>query len=241
MNQQQKDELLDAIKSNRIQLIDQGEHPGVHSEPFTYKARNGKDFVLLRAKEKRFVKSVFHKQQILYPFLLNQNLPVRTAKKLDLIEYDDETYAVMERFFGYSHGPKRFAQANKVQQARIVEQIAAFFFKLHSIPISTLPTGLDYTPYFKYDKSLSTDEDVFLHADFNYSNFLVDKDYNLHAVFDWHPACIGPRIAEFATFVYCNDVEYLPYVLDEYNKLAGTVIKPDEVIAHNTAREWKQK
>jgi aminoglycoside phosphotransferase (APT) family kinase protein len=98
---------------------------------------------------------------------------------------------------------------------------------------------VDYTPYFKYDKNIYEGNDVFLHADFNYSNFLVDDDYNLHAVFDWHPACIGPRIADFATFVYCNDVSYLPFVLDEYNLLAGTSIKPDEVIAHNTARDWK--
>ena len=66
---------------------------------------------------------------------------------------------------------------------------------------------------------------------------MVDNDYNLHAVFDWHPACIGPRIAEFAAFVYCNDIDFLLLVLNEYNKLAGTSIFPEEVIRHN-AKRW---
>ena len=235
MNQSIKDEILDAIKSNRLQRKDQGKFPGAHSEPFFYKTQNGNDFVLLRAKEKRFADS-YRKQQLLYPFLLNQNLPVRTARELEIIEYGDEVFAVMERFFGHGHNPERFDRATKEQQARIVKQISYFFHRLHSIPISSLPTEIDFTPYFRYDKSVSQGKDVFLHGDFNYSNFLVDDDYNLHAVFDWEPACIGPRIADFAAFVYCNDLRFLPLVLKEYNKLAGTSITPDEVIRHNAAR-----
>jgi len=235
MDQNTKKEIIDAIRNNRIERKDMGEHPGAHSEPFFYRTEDGNDYVLLRAREKGFVKG-FLKQQVLYPFLLKQKLPVRTARKLDIIEYNDDIFAVMERFFGHGHNPGRFANATKVQQARIVKQIAYFFFTLHSIPTDSLPAGLDYTPYFKYDKNSVTGNDVFLHADFNYSNFLVDDDYNLHAVFDWHPACIGPRIAEFATFVYCNDIEFLPLVLDEYNMLAGTSILPEEVISHNAAR-----
>ena len=235
MTQIIKEELINAIKYKRIQRKDQGDHPGAHSEPFFYKTNNGDDFVLLRAREKQFVEG-FRKQQVLYPFLQNQNLPVLTARELDIIELDGEIYAVMERFFGHGHNPERFANATKEQQKRIIKQIAFFFFKLHSIPPDTLPSGLDYTPYFKYNKIKTEGTDVFLHADFNYSNFLVDDEYNLHAVFDWHPACIGPRIAEFATFVYCNDVEFLPFVLGEYNKLAGTSITPEEVITHNAER-----
>jgi hypothetical protein len=68
---------------------------------------------------------------------------------------------------------------------------------------------------------------------------LVDDDYNLHAVFDWHPVCIGPRIAEFAAFVYCNDLNFLPLVLDEYNKLSGMSITPEQVVLHNEAREYR--
>ena len=236
MNREIIDELTDAIKNKRIQVKDQGEHPGAHSEPFFYKTLNGNDLVLLRAKEKGFVDDL-RKQQLLYPFLQTLNLPVRTARKLDILECGDDTYAVVERFFGYGHNPERYANASNEQQERIVKQIASFFLRLHSIPIDTLPKGIDYTPYFKYDKSASKEEDVFLHADFNYSNFLVDDDYNLHAVFDWHPACIGPRIAEFATFVYCNDLDFLPIVLEEYNRIAGTSILPEQVIKHNNERK----
>jgi len=235
MDENLKNELIDAIENKRILPKDQGEHPGAHSEPFLYRTKDGNDLVLLRAREKRFVDS-FLKQQVLYPFLSGQNLPVRTANKLEILEYNNDTYAVVERFFGHGHNPERFSKANAKQQANIVKQIAVFFHKLHSISIETLPAGIDYNPYFKYDKKSTDGDDVFLHADFNYSNFLVDDDYNLHAVFDWHPACIGPRIAEFATFVYCNDIAFLPLVLDEYNKLAGTSILPEQVIAHNAAR-----
>jgi len=236
VNQNIKDELLDAIKTGRIQRKDEGQYPSKHSEPFFYKTRSGKDFVLLRAREKRYV-GCFQKQQLLYPFLLKQNFPVRIVQEYEILECENDTYAVMERFFGYGHSPERYNNATKEQQARFVSQIAHFFFALHSIPTDTLPTGIDYTPYFKYDKSVSTEKDVFLHADFNYSNFLVDDDYNLHAVFDWHPACIGPRIAEFAAFVYCNDLTFLPLVLKEYNKLAGTAITPEQVVQHN-AQRW---
>ena len=236
MDQNTKDELLDAIKHNRIVRKDQGNYPGAHSEPFLYRTHNGAEFVLLRAKEKSFIDG-YIKQRLLYPFLSLQNLPVNTARELVILEFSNETYAVMERFFGHCHNPDRFAAATKEQQIRFVNQIAGFFFKLHSIPTESLPEGLDYVPYFKYDKSVYRGKDVFLHADFNYSNFLVDDDYNLHAVFDWHPACIGPRIAEFAAFVYCNDTAFLPLVLEAYNNLAGTSILPDEVILHNTARE----
>jgi aminoglycoside phosphotransferase (APT) family kinase protein len=235
LNQNTIDELLDAIRSGRIERKDQGKHPGAHSEPFFYRTSGGEDYVLLRAKEKHLVGG-FRKQQVLYPFLLTQNLPVRTARIYEIIECDDDTYAVMERFFGRGHGPDRYKNAPAEQQARIVKQIARFFFRLHSIPVESLPTGIDYVPYFKYDKSLSTEEDVFLHADFNYSNFLVDDDYNLHAVFDWHPACVGPRVAEFAAFIYCNDKEFLPIVLDEYNAIAGTSITPEQVVQHFASR-----
>jgi len=235
VNQNIKDELVNAIRNGYIQRKDQGEHAGAHSEAFFYKTQSGDDLVLLRAKEKRFIWT-FQKQRLLYPFLLKQNLPVRIVRKYEIIECGDDTYAVMERFFGHGHCPERYDKATKKQQSKIVKQIANFFFQLHSIPIDSLPTGVDYTPYFKYDKTLSKDKEVFLHADFNYSNFLVDDDYNLHAVFDWHPACIGPRIAEFATFVYCNDLRFLPLVLKEYNKLAGTSITPEQVVRHNEER-----
>ena len=235
MNRSIKDELIDAIKSKRIERKDQGKFPGAHSEPFFYKTQCGNDYVLLRAKEKRFVGN-FYKQQLMYPFLSAQNLPVRIAAELEIIECEGETYAVLERFFGYGHNPERFNNATCEQQSRIVTQIADFFFKLHSVPIADLPSGIDYTPYFKYDKNASQCDDVFLHGDFNYSNFLVDDDYNLHAVFDWHPACVGPRLAEFAAFVYCNDVEFLPLVLDAYNRIAGTDIKPEQVVRHNAER-----
>ena len=235
MDRNTKDEIISAIKNNCIERKDQRDFPGAHSEPFFYKSKNGNDYVLLRAKEKCFIEG-FRKQQVLYPFLLSRNLPARTARELEIIEANDDIYAVMERFFGYGHNPERFAAASKNQQANIVTQIANFFFNLHSIPLDTLPEGLDYTPYFKYNKNNVIGNDVFLHADFNYSNFLVDENYNLHAVFDWHPACIGPRIAEFATFVYCNDLNFLPFVLEEYNMLAGTSISPADVIAHNSER-----
>ena len=116
-----------------------------------------------------------------------------------------------------------------------MRQVASFFFRIHSIPIGILPQGIDYAPYFKYSR-IPSEKEVFLHGDFNYSNFLIDDDYNLHAVFDWHPACIGPRIADFAAFVYCNDVAFLPLVLDEYNKLAKTDILPEQVVQHNSER-----
>jgi len=161
---------------------------------------------------------------------------VYIAHDYDVIECGDDTYSVMERFLGHGHNPERYSNATMEQQAKIVKQIAYFFFTLHSIPIETLPKGIDFTPYFKYDSCISADKNVFLHADFNYSNFFVDDDYNLHAVFDWHPACIGPRIAEFAAFIYCNDLEFLPFVLDEYNKLADTSITPEQVIRHNAER-----
>jgi len=236
MDQKIKDELCDAVINKRIELIDQGNHPGAHSEPFTYKTKNGDDFVLLRAREKGFITG-YKKQKILYPFLLRQNLPVRTARFMEIIEINDDTYAVTERFFGHGHGPGRFADLSLIKQAEFIKQVALFFFSLHSIPTDSLPPELDYKPYFKYNKNEINEKEVFLHADFNYSNFLIDDDYNLHAVFDWHPACIGPRIAEFATFVYCNDVAFLPPVLDEYNKLAGTSINPDQVIRHNSERQ----
>jgi len=235
MDRNTKDEIIDAIKNNCIERKDQGNFPGAHSEPFFYKSNNGSDYVLLRAKEKCYIEG-FRKQQVLFPFLLNRNLPVLTARELEILEVNDDIYAVMERFFGHGHNPERFAAASKNQQANIVTQIANFFFNLHSIPLDALPEGLDYTPYFKYNKNNVTGNDVFLHADFNYSNFLVDDNYNLHAVFDWHPACIGPRIAEFAAFVYCNDLDFLPIVLEEYNMLAGTSILPDDVIVHNSER-----
>ena len=235
MNQNIIEELKDAIKNKRLELKDQGEHPGAHSEPYFYKTSSGDDFVLLRARKRGFADG-YRKQQVLYPFLQTQNLPAHTARELTIIEYADDIYAVMERFFGHGHNPERFANATNEQRSRFVKQVAGFFFAIHSIPQDILPPGIDYTPYFKYDKEAYKDGDVFLHADFNYSNFLVDDDYNLHAVFDWHPACIGLRIAEFATFVYCNDVAFLPPVLEEYNMLAGTSIKPEQVIAHNSAR-----
>ena len=235
MKQDVKAEVLDAIENGRICKIDQGKCPGGHSEPFFYKTHGDDDLIILRAKEKRFTAG-FRKQQILYPFLLTRDLPVRTARELEILECNDKTYAVMERFFGNGHSPERFSKATDEQRSRIVRQIAFFFLKLHSIPPDTLPTGVDYTPYFKYEKGDAKNDDVFLHADFNYSNFLVDDDYNLHAVFDWHPACVDPRIAEFAAFVYCNDLEFLHLVLREYNKLAGTSILPEQVILHNSGR-----
>ena len=235
VDQNIKDELIDAINNGRIQRKDQGNFPGAHSEPFYYKALNGDDFVLLRAKEKSFING-YRKQRLLYPFLHSQNLPVRVARELEIIECGGEIYAVVERFFGHSHYPEKFAKATNEQQKRIVKQIANFFFRLHLIPTEILPVGIDYTPYFKYDKSAAEGKNVFLHADFNYSNFLVDENHNLHAVFDWHPACIGPRLAEFAAFVYCKDLSFLPLVLEEYNKLAGTSILPEQVIQHTAAR-----
>ena len=117
--------------------------------------------------------------------------------------------------------------------------MAQFFHRLHSIPLDTLPRDRDWKPYFKYDKNAKMNQcgDVFLHGDVNYSNFLVDDDYNLHAVFDWDPACVGPRLAEFCTFVYCRDLEMLPLVLGEYNKLAKTRITPMQVVKHQLARK----
>jgi len=129
VNQKIKDELLDAIKNGRIQRKDQGKYPGAHSEPFFYKTQSGDDLVLLRAKEKRFIWN-FQKQQLLYPFLLKQNLPVRITREYELIECDGDTYAVMERFFGHGHCPERYDTATKEQQTRIVKQIANFFFQL---------------------------------------------------------------------------------------------------------------
>ncbi|MDR2569204.1 MAG: hypothetical protein LBD23_02755, partial [Oscillospiraceae bacterium] len=97
MDQMLKMELIEAIKNKRIVPKDQGDHPGAHSEPFFYKTQSGNELVLLRAKEKRFVEC-YNKQQILYPFLQTLNLPARTAHKLDIIEYNNDTYAVLERF-----------------------------------------------------------------------------------------------------------------------------------------------
>ena len=230
-----KAEIFDAITSGHIRKIDQGNYPGAHSEPYLFTAKDGSDYVLLRAREKRFIDG-YIKQQVLYPFLARQNLPVRTARELELVECGGETYAVLERFHGRGHYPARFASASKEQQSRFVKQIAVFFHELHSIPVSSLPTGIDYTPYFAYEKDASDGEEVFLHADFNYSNFVTDDDYNLHAVFDWHPACIGPRCAEFAAFVYCRDVDLLPLVLKEYNNLASTNITAKRVLLHYEAR-----
>jgi aminoglycoside phosphotransferase (APT) family kinase protein len=230
-----KAELINAIKNGHIERKDEGRYPSAHSEPFFYRTQSGDDLVLLRAREKRFIWN-FEKQKLLYPFLQKQKLPVRIAHEYEIITCGDDTYAVMERFFGYGHNPERYSNATEDQQIKFVKQIANFFFKLHSTPIDSLPTGIDYVPYFKYNKSLSKDKDVFLHADFNYSNFLVDDDYNLHAVFDWHPASIGPRIAEFAAFIYCNDLKFLPFVLKEYNILAGTSITPEQVVRHNAER-----
>ena len=95
MDQALIDELKEAILGKRIINIDQGQHPGAHSEPFTYKAANGDDYVLLRAKNKDFVGG-YVKQQTLYPFLQSQNLPVKTARELTIIECGDDSFAVME-------------------------------------------------------------------------------------------------------------------------------------------------
>jgi len=235
MEQNFKNELFDAIKNGRLEHKDMGDFPSAHSQPFFYKTLNGDNFVLLRSKDKSFIDG-YKKQQILYPFLQKQNLPVRTASKLDILEYGNEVFAIMERFFGHGHNSEKFAKATKEQKTKFVVQVATFFYKLHSIPIEILPKGLDYTPYFKYDRNTSKNKEVFLHADFNYSNFLVDDDYNLYSVFDWHPACIGPRIAEFAAFVYCKDLNFLSLVLEQYNKLAGTSITPEQVILHEKER-----
>ena len=232
-------EIINAIKTGQLIEKDKSEYFSAHSVPFYYEALSGEHYILLRAKDKGFVDG-YQKQQVLYPFLQTLNLPVRTARELTVIECENETYAVMERFFGHGHNPGTYSKATGEQQKRFTRQIAEFFYKLHSTPTDILPKGVDFTPYFRYDKNAYEGNDVFLHADFNYSNFHIDDDYNLHAVFDWHPACVGPRIAEFATFVYCNDVDYLPFVLDEYNKIAGTSFTPKEVIDHNTAREWEK-
>ena len=235
MDRNTRDELIDAIKGKRIHPKDQGAYPGAHSEPFFYRTQNGDDFVLLRARYERFI-GIFHKEQVLYPFLRSLSLPVHTPRELDIIECQGETYAVVERFFGHGYNPERFSNATSEQKERFVWQVARFFVRLHSTPLDTLPANIDYTPYFKYDNSITAGESVFLHADFNYSNFLIDDDYNLHAVFDWHPACIGPRIAEFAAFVYCNDADFLPLVLARYNELTGAYITPEQVLAHNAQR-----
>ena len=68
MDQEIKEELINAIQNKYIERKDEGKFPSAHSEPFFYKAQNGNDYVLLRAKEKRFIET-FKKQQLLYPFL----------------------------------------------------------------------------------------------------------------------------------------------------------------------------
>ena len=120
-----KAEIFDAITSGHIRKIDQGNYPGAHSEPYLFTAKDGSDYVLLRAREKRFVDG-YLKQQILYPFLARQNLSVRTARELELVECGGETYAVLERFHGRGHYPVRFASASKEKQSRFVKQIAVF-------------------------------------------------------------------------------------------------------------------
>jgi len=245
MEQNTKAELEDAIRNNLLELKTEGHFPSGHSKPYFYKAKNGDDFVLLKARKdsqhgtQDDIADTYRKNKVMLPFLQKQNLPVETPRELEILTYDGEIYAVMERFFGTGHSAAKFAKATKEQQEKFVKQMANFFFKLHSIPTNTLPKGLDYTPYFKYNKNIPYNKcgDVFLHGDVNYSNFLVDNDYNLHAVFDWEAACVGPRLAEFCTFVYCKDLLMLPLVLKEYNKLAGTDITPEQVIAHEKARE----
>ena len=230
-----RQELVYAITHKLLLPKDQGRYPGAHSEPFFYTTACGEELVLLRAREKAFVEG-YRKQQLLYPFLRTLQLPVNTAAKLELIEHGEDTYAVMERFFGYHHTPQRFGQATEEQQKKFVRQVAFFFYRLHTTPLESLPKGVDFTPYFSSAADDGAMDEVFLHADFNYSNFLVDDDYNLHAVFDWHPACIGPRLAEFATFIYCNDLPMLPLVLAEYNRLAGSSLTADQALSHYQAR-----
>jgi|GEM_PF-2990066 len=249
MTKETEKEIIDAIRSGRIQKKDTGEHPPAHSIPYFYKDSGGFDWVLLKARKdspfgatQEGIVQGYRRYKTLFPFLQKQNLGVNTPKDIEVIECDGEFYGVMERFFGHGHSPERFSKATKSQQDNFVKQVAEFFYKLHSISIGTLPKDRDYVPYFRYDKTKPYHQcgDVFLHADFNYSNFLVDDDYNLHAVFDWDPCCVGPRIAEFCTFIYCKDLSMLPLVLTEYNKIAGTSITTDQVIEHHKAREVSQ-
>ena len=250
MEQHIKDELVNAIKSGRIEKKDTGAHPPGHSVPYFYQTSDGRDWCLLRArKDSRHLTAEqiakgYERYKTLFPFLQKQNLGVKTPRECEVLTVDGEMYGVMDRFFGHGHSPDRFAKATKFQQDRFVDQMANFFFKVHSIPTDTLPDCRDfgkdgYNPYFKYDHSepYNGGEPVFLHSDVNYSNFLVDDDYNLHAVFDWDAVCVGPRVAEFCTFVYCKDLPMLPRVLEKYNKLAGTSFKPEQVIAHQDFRK----
>ncbi|MDR1000431.1 MAG: hypothetical protein LBL96_06490, partial [Clostridiales bacterium] len=81
MNKSIKDEIIDAIKNERIEKKDEGSFPSAHSEPFFYKTLNDDHFVLLRArKDSKYATQAdiiesYRKQQSLYPFLSKQNLP----------------------------------------------------------------------------------------------------------------------------------------------------------------------
>lgn len=112
MEKNLKNELLDAIKNKRLERKDMGKYPGAHSEPFFYKTLNGEDLVLLRAKCKDALTG-YRKQQILVPFLQEQNLGVHTPRKVELLECGDETYAVMEGFLEKTTAQQNLRQPQK--------------------------------------------------------------------------------------------------------------------------------
>lgn len=78
---------------------------------------------------------------------------------------------------------------------------------------------------------------VFMHRDFHPQNTLTDKTGNLYAVFDWAACCIAPRIREFQNLAGTDNRQLLIDVLQDYNALANTNIRPEQVILFNHI-EW---
>ncbi len=190
--------------------------------------------------------SGYKKEQYICNFLQNKiSLQIPQIK----IIHGDVNYSIHKKLIGENWSAETYNVLSDKNKILFCEDIAKFFYELHSINLNELNKKIikkpikfnidDFVNFLKddfnakeidslykyYCKVLKSGSDfVLTHQDFYEANSLVDKDHRLKTVFDFGNCGIAERCLEFRTLYYDVYSDLFKKVVEIYEAISGIKI-----------------
>ncbi|MFI3241869.1 MAG: aminoglycoside phosphotransferase family protein [Alphaproteobacteria bacterium] len=200
--------------------------------------------------------SQYKKEAQLQPFL--QDKVSVLIPEPQVVETKDVSFAIHKKIKGLSWNLDTYNKLTKEEQNLFCEDIAKFFYEIHSVDLTELFANVDkkhFSPYllepkynfFQYLKnSLSSkeiedlynwcehvlndkDKSFLIYEDFSPSNCLVDENHRLIGVFDFANAGINDIHEDFKRLHCSGFLDLLNNVLDYYKKMTGIEVDTEKL------------
>lgn len=177
--------------------------------------------------------------------------------KTHLIETDNISYSIHDKIIGKKWDMDTFKTLGKKQRELFCQDIAQFFFELHSISKFDIKIELPmlYNRLEKYSiqnikiylKDILSSKEIeqigyiiekdndsecvtgLLHKDFHPGNSLVDDNYRLLGIYDFINSRIGDVSYEFLPLYYKGYNEILNCVIKHYTEMTSFVISKEKL------------